>query len=455
MKTSRKTAGVTLVVTVLIVMLLLAGVVVVTGQLALSARKSGVDQEATIRAQYVAESGVARAKARLGQAQSLIRTATIAQTSTTQTILSALFGQFCSGAPVLDLVATAGSVTVPGTLCNASTATVSTAGAALASMITLPNPTYPVGYPVGWSAATWNELFSAGGSLLAGSAGDLGISGNVKLQALGVQKLGTDDYVLNMQVVSIESTGSSSSSSRSLRSDSPTNFTVRISRPPFSQFAQYRAQTTAVSGGGLNFADGESFNGPVYTRDTLRLSGNGTAGPIFGAELSTSSPASGVAFNNLPCSISQMQSGSCASMFPNGNIPQFGVPSIPLPLNNNNQLRAALGLPQVVDANNAPLPLGKNEASTALGVAAVIPSGVYFSKVTTPLALMGGLYVKGDSDVKLSTTGTPLQQVIEITQPPGSGTVTRFQQTAGGAWTVQVGLGPTTNLTGKIGRAHV
>jgi Tfp pilus assembly protein PilX len=50
MKNSRKTAGVTLVVTVLIVMLLLAGVVVVTGQLALASRRSSADQDATIQA---------------------------------------------------------------------------------------------------------------------------------------------------------------------------------------------------------------------------------------------------------------------------------------------------------------------------------------------------------------------------------------------------------------------
>lgn len=65
MKNLRKTQGVTLVVTVLIVMLLLAAVVVVTGQLTLSARRSSADQDASIRAQYVAESGQARATAQV------------------------------------------------------------------------------------------------------------------------------------------------------------------------------------------------------------------------------------------------------------------------------------------------------------------------------------------------------------------------------------------------------
>ena len=142
MKISRKTAGVTLVVTVLIVMLLLAGVVVVTGQLALSARKSGVDQEATIRAQYVAESGVARGQARLRQARSILSTVAIAQNGTTQASLKALFAQFCtvSLGSVSDLVTTVGTLAIPATLCTANmgAGVISTAGDALNSNIAWP-----------------------------------------------------------------------------------------------------------------------------------------------------------------------------------------------------------------------------------------------------------------------------------------------------------------------------
>ena len=77
MKTSRKTAGATLVLTVLVVMLLLAAVVVVTAQLAISARRSSADQDATIQAQYVAESGVARAQARLNTVSDLLTTSNL------------------------------------------------------------------------------------------------------------------------------------------------------------------------------------------------------------------------------------------------------------------------------------------------------------------------------------------------------------------------------------------
>ena len=470
MKTSRKTAGVTLVVTVLIVMLLLAGVVVVTGQLALSARKSGVDQEATIRAQYVAESGVARGQARLRQARSILSTVAIAQNGTTQASLKALFAQFCtvSLGSVGDLVTTVGTLAVPATLCTANmgAGVISTAGDALNSNIAWPKDgSGNIVYPAGWTAATWPALFSTAGLSLGGTAGDLSIGGALKLRPVNVVKQGIDDYLLNMQIVSVESTGSSSTSSRSLRSDSPTSFTLRINRPPFSTYAQFRNQTTATSSNGGNalyFAQGESFNGPVHTNSTLRLSG--PTGPTFQGDLSTSTGSAGspsIDFNNItaPCnSLTSIQTGACSSMYPGGSVsyPHY-ISFIPLPLNNNDQVRASLGLPQMIDpVTNLPTPLAATEAPLALGLNPLlpIPSGVYYSKVTSPTTIMGGMYVQGDADVKLSTTSaTPRLQMIDITQPPApatGGVITHFEQTAGGIWTVKKGSGPTTNVSGTF-----
>ena len=62
---SRKTEGATLFVVVLMVLLLLSAVMVVTGQLALSARRSSSEQEVSTRTQYATESAVARARARI------------------------------------------------------------------------------------------------------------------------------------------------------------------------------------------------------------------------------------------------------------------------------------------------------------------------------------------------------------------------------------------------------
>ena len=73
-------------------MLLLAAVVVVTGQLAISARRSSADQDATVQAQYVAESGVARAQARLSLVDNLMgnKLSPSADTTTTQMLTQIL-----------------------------------------------------------------------------------------------------------------------------------------------------------------------------------------------------------------------------------------------------------------------------------------------------------------------------------------------------------------------------
>ncbi len=464
MKTSRKTAGATLVLTVLVVMLLLAAVVVVTAQLAISARRSSSDQDATLQAQYVAESGVARAQARLGQARTLINQGTLDQATTTVSTLSGLFANFCgvSVSAVNDLTLTPGTIATPGLLCTVSaTATATTSGSAVASLI--PSSAY-TGVS-GWSASTWSDLFSAAGSVISGApngsgANSLGITGKVALKALNVQKTGIDTYLLNMSVADVTSSAANANTKRSLISSSSGIFSLKIARPPFSTFAQFRNQTTATaSNGGSNlyFGSGESFNGPVHTNSQLRVSGS--PGPTFYGEVSTSAGSPGspsIDFNGIPgnCSSnSSIQAGSCPQMYPNGaaTYPTY-VPSIALPTNNNSQFRAALGQAQVVDSAGLPVAPTDEDIQSALGVSNIpVSTGVYYSKISSPTVMTGGMYVKGDADVKLSTTGSaPLQQVIEITQPPGSGTVTRFQQTASGSWTVKVGSGPINSLSGSF-----
>ena len=94
------------------------------------------DQEATLQAQYVAESGVARAQARLGQARSLITQGTLNQATTSVTTLSTLFANFCgvSVSGVADLTSTVGSTAVPALLCTA-TSNSTTTGAAVGGIL--------------------------------------------------------------------------------------------------------------------------------------------------------------------------------------------------------------------------------------------------------------------------------------------------------------------------------
>ena len=57
MRTTERTQGATLIVSLLLVMLLLAVIMSVTAQVTLSARRSSTDQESILRAQLAAESG--------------------------------------------------------------------------------------------------------------------------------------------------------------------------------------------------------------------------------------------------------------------------------------------------------------------------------------------------------------------------------------------------------------
>ena len=380
-----------MVLTVLVVMLLLAAVVVVTAQLAISARRSSADQDATIQAQYVAESGVARAQARLGQARTLFTQGTLDQATTTITSLTSLFANFCgvSLSAVNDLTLTPGTIATPGLLCTAA-ATATSSGAAVASLI--PSAAY-TGVS-GWSASTWTDLFSPAGSVISGTpsgsgTNSLGITGKVALKALNVQKTGIDTYLLNMSVADVTSSAANANTKRSLISSSSGIFSLKIARPPFSTFAQFRNQTTATAANGgynLYFGSGESFNGPVHTNSQLRVSGS--PGPIFYGEVSTSAGSTGnpsIDFSGIPgnCnSNSNIQAGSCPQMYPNGaaTYPTY-VPSIALPTNNNSQFRAALGQAQVVNSTGLPIAPTAADVTLALGVAVPVSTGVYYSKV--------------------------------------------------------------------------
>lgn len=69
---SQTTQGATIVLVVLFTMLLLAALLAASSQLTLSSRRSTADQMASLRAQYVAESGVALAQSRLRDVQVLL-----------------------------------------------------------------------------------------------------------------------------------------------------------------------------------------------------------------------------------------------------------------------------------------------------------------------------------------------------------------------------------------------
>lgn len=443
----RSTQGATLIVTVLIVMLMMAAILAVTAQFSLASRRTSADQDTMLRAQYAAEAGVARAQAQLEQMQQSMTTGKLNQTTNVNPTLRGYFAQFCG---VQASALTAFATTTPATPLKICDGTVSNAaGTIFANLV----PTTPQSrYPAGWTADTWNQIFDADGlALTATQVGGATVNTSVRLIPVKVEQVALDNFRLQIRVESVKSTGALPGGKRVISLKSDRIFNVIISRPSFSLFAQFRNHTDATGAGEndkLSFAAGESFNGPVHTNESLNLSGNGSVGPIFYDEISTAVAENAVVYSNLPCSKSTIAAGACTQMFPNGGGPLYGVPSIPLPTNDNDQLRAALGIEETRDANDQLLPaLTDLQLRQSLGLVSTTPNGVYFSKAASPTTLMGGLYIKGNAGVRLSTQGTPTKQIIQITQ--GSNT-TRLTEQPNGGWRVSVNGGAETQMSGSF-----
>lgn len=365
------------------------------------------------------------------------------QTTNVNPTLRNYFAQFCGiQASRMPPFATVTPIT-PLELCRGTVS--ATAGTIFAEMV--PN-SVPSKYPAGWTAETWNQIFDNDGLQLAVTQMQgATATTSVKLTPLKVEQVDVNNFRLQIRVEQIKSTGEAAASRRVLSLKSNNTFNVVISRPSFSMFAQFRNRTTATSGGALYFSAGESFRGPVHTNERLRLSGNGSSGPIFYDEVSTAVSEASVDYQGLPCTRSEMSVGSCPEMFPNGNAPIYSVPTIPLPTNNNDQLRATLGITETTDANGDPLAaLTDAQLRSNLGIAgSVTLPGVYFRRPAST-ALLGGIYIKGDAQVRLSTQGTPTRQVIEIVQ--GS-LITRLTEQTNGSWRSSVN-GVETLLSGDF-----
>lgn len=113
-------SGAALIVMVLLALLVLAGLVIVSTNLALGSRRSTTEQKAILPAQLAAESGVAYAKAKLQTSYNLLSRAKIIDDSLNIGQMNSLIASICgtssSAVPVPGYVpATAPTVPVPGT----------------------------------------------------------------------------------------------------------------------------------------------------------------------------------------------------------------------------------------------------------------------------------------------------------------------------------------------------
>ncbi|WP_424949747.1 DUF4900 domain-containing protein [Deinococcus sp.] len=312
MKTSRKTAGVTLVVTVLIVMLLLAAVVVVTGQLALAARRSSADQDATIRAQYVAESGLARSRAQLRLVSNLLTNANIqVPLKTTTTIMRVNMENLCgpnlaSGLPAFGAA----------TLCDAGNSATGLLNAPASSLLTgnrltlfnYVNPTAFAdnGYtldtasqsPAAAANAYWAQMLGQNGVALSGTVADGSFSSSVGLTVQSVKRTEAGTYVVNLAVPAVNTQGkiNGSPATRAIKAQTAqSTYALTFSQGSLARYAlltnhqNIDAAADAACAGTpttcprITFTSNTIFSGPVHTNENFRFLGT----PYFGGEVTS------------------------------------------------------------------------------------------------------------------------------------------------------------------------
>ncbi len=466
---TKHSRGVALVVSLLMVVVLLGVLMAITSTLSLSSRRITGDQRATQQAQFAAESGVALVRARLKETFKLIDSISIAQ-SVTDTALETAIQNFCDGT-ALSAGTSITSATSPG---NTGPGTcVSSLNVAGANKFNLFTTNITTGYPTGVTASDyWRDVFYDGGGTpkqvqqvisTAGGASTRYTLTGYGLVPSGAKRLGPSLYEIDFKLAAPLlageiMVGSNAVSTRKIQlSMPPTTYTLTISRPSFAQYVLFRNKTTApgTNGGQLYFTDTEIFNGPVHTNGTPGFAGNmtlgftGSSGPQFTDQFTSAASGYSVATradntNSLPCTtVAQLATTTCLADMFTPKAPKFAQSSIPLPTNNNNQARAAIGGDPTNTAS-----VTATELKTAWNVSTV-PTGVYYSQGnggTTPntsSSWKGGIYVEGDVDsLKFSTSG--IFQVVTIKQGT---TTTVFTQQSNGTWTVSVNNGVVKTLS--------
>ncbi|WP_407571251.1 DUF4900 domain-containing protein [Deinococcus altitudinis] len=468
MKTSRKTAGVTLVFTVLIVMLLLAGVVVVTAQLAISARRSSDDQNATIQAQYVAESGVARAQARLNLINDLmaqwLQPAATVKTTEMATLMLNLCGVASPTAAQLALPAGI-TLTTPVLLCS------STAPGGLLSTVTnltnsvnlnfftsnIPDTAYTTnGYSLGTDPTQTERTFWAQSLVAAGTpiTGKIGGSASDNVQsAVGialqkVERFGVDSYRLTFTVPDVVSSSTTAGAVRSLSVAGVSNtYSYEVSRGSFAKYALFTnnhvvsqaadtaCQTNPTTCSRITFTSNTLFSGPVHTNQNFLIQGS----PYFSGLVESSGCSAGNANDGSgnpaqTCGSSTLTPGAYISngngtnnlIAPAniaGNTPSlcYSPTNCPSATNPVNPVRAT---PQFQGGVNwtapfQPLPTNSNDQATAAATGGLLLSGT----VSALKLSVGSVTPAGTSIAK------PVQ-LIDYTQTLNGTTVSTSTQLA-------------------------
>lgn len=377
MRTPERTQGATLIVSLLFVMLILAVIMSVTAQVTLSARRSSVDQDAILRAQFAAESGAARVQARLRVMGGLLGSASLPP----------------DGAQVLsDLAALCGLGSLPtvadgATVCTLNPTTgLNSAGSGVNPRVAL--LVNAVGQQAfedaGISGATpevrsrfWSDLFSGTqGVPLDGSQDASGYTVRYGLKPLAVIRDSATQYRVTFEVPDVTVTGSAGTATRTVavRANLPT-LSLVIAKPSLAPYAlltnhHFNSAASEASENRITFTSRTLFSGPVHTNQQFMFQGK----PWFGgAVTSAGCPAGSLGPSCNATSKAAAQPGayfagtyrSVGSMTPSPDAPtecapgdaacaaspnvqpsfpqgvDWDSPVLPLPTNSNNQQGAA------------------------------------------------------------------------------------------------------------------
>lgn len=307
----RRTEGATLFVVVLVVVLLLTAVMAVTGQLALSGRRSSGDQENTLRTQYAAESTVARAQARMNVLNTVLPTDTSngvklgirIPDGTSSLAVSSLVQTLCG---ISSMPAPSNTTPVCGSDSADLLKDVRGNDSALANRLPLfvryikPDALRASGMPASTDGDVqkfWVDTFDGpNGVDLAATINNQATQGTTGVIIRRVDRPGNDSYNITLTVPDVNVQAASGTSSRSLRVGSlGTTYVLTVSRNSFAKYALFTnhhfsdasAESTCANGGTgcrITFTSNTVFSGPVHTNQQFNFQGNPYfAGPVTSA----------------------------------------------------------------------------------------------------------------------------------------------------------------------------
>ncbi|MDK2013887.1 MULTISPECIES: DUF4900 domain-containing protein [unclassified Deinococcus] len=289
MRSSERTQGATLIVSLLLVMLLLAVIMSVTAQVTLSARRSSSDQESVLRAQLAAESGTALIQARARVMSTLLRSAQFSPADTPLVLsdLAAICGlssmpAVAVGSDVCDLSALSGGLNEAGDArVRLLVRAVAPAAFAAAGLD---------GSTDAKRAAYWREMFSgAAGTSLNGAPSGATYAATYGLRPTRLTRSGVSEYRLFFSMPDAQITGAAGTTTRQvrLRAEQP-GLNLVIQRPSLAPNAlftnhHFASPEAEAAGSRITFTSRTMFSGPVHTNGQFRFIGK----PWFGGAVTS------------------------------------------------------------------------------------------------------------------------------------------------------------------------